>query len=108
MTMRLDTTMKKLFKEVLPLYEQHLTAIYSVSTPSECMRTWLRSVKATGNQHGVRTSETHHFFYRTAFTSNSFIKFRFPLKISSRARSSYLDTSLLYFLFCYAGETPWQ
>jgi hypothetical protein len=40
--------MRKLFKEVLPLYEQHLTAIYSVSTPSECMRTWLRSREGHG------------------------------------------------------------
>ena len=61
-------------------------------------------MKATGSQHGVRTSETRHFFCRTAFTSNSFIKFRFPLKISSRARSTYLDPSLLYFFVLLCRE----
>jgi hypothetical protein len=32
-------------------------------------------------------------------------KFRLPLEVSSRARSSYLYPSRLYFLFCYARET---
>jgi hypothetical protein len=45
--------------------------------------------------------------------SRSFVsrpKFRVPLEISSRARSSYLIGSLpfVFFVSLYAGETPWQ